>query len=288
MINRRKFIGLTGALGSGLLLQRAAGALLEKRAHPFGLQLYTLRDVLPQDPKGILRQVAAAGYTQVESFEGSQGMFWGMTPTGIKSFLSGLGMDLVSSHCTIDEDFERKAAQAAEAGMRYLICPWLGPQKKIDDFKHHAARFNECGSICRREGLRFAYHNHDYGFVPLEGQLPQDVLLHETDKELVDFEMDLYWVVTAGQDPVAWLNRYPGRFRLCHVKDRSKDAPPTQREAFVNLGQGRIDFPKILKTAKKQVQYYFVEQEAYPGTTPVEAMRADGAYMKKLMAHEKL
>jgi sugar phosphate isomerase/epimerase len=105
-------------------------------------------------------------------------------------------------------------------------------------------------------------------------------MMQNTDKNLVDFEMDIYWVVTAGQDPIAWIDKYPGRFKLSHIKDR-KNVPLSDKEASVNLGTGHIDFKKILKDAKqKGMNYFIVEQEKYEGTTPLEAAKADAAYMK--------
>jgi sugar phosphate isomerase/epimerase len=190
-------------------------------------------------------------------------------------------MKMISSHCNINQDFERKAAEAAEIGMQYLLCAYLGPQKTIDDFKKFAETFNQRGEVCRKNGIKFGYHNHDYGFVQLEGQYPQDVLMQNTDKGLVDFEMDIYWVVTAGQDPIAWFNKYPDRFKLCHVKDRKKGAPLSDRDASVILGTGDIDFNKILKEADaKGMKYYIVEQEAYENTTPLDAAKADAEYLK--------
>ena len=103
---------------------------------------------------------------------------------------------------------------------------------------------------CAKENLRFAYHNHGYSFELLEGQYPQDVMMQETNPETVDFEMDIYWVVVPEQDPEAWLKKYPNRWKLVHVKDRDKLAPKTEADASVDLGTGKIDFKKILKTAK--------------------------------------
>jgi len=263
----------TGAGGT------AAGAALTA----FGLQLYTLRDDFPKDPKGILKQVAEMGYTQVEGYEGPQGLFWGMSNTEFKKYTDDLGIRMVASHCNIDKDFEKKAAEAAAIGMQYLMCPWKGPQKSIDDFKRFATEFNQKGEICKKAGLRFAYHNHDYSFKTLDGQIPQEVMMQNTDPSLVDFEMDIYWVVAAGADPEAWLTKYPNRFRSCHIKDRSKTPVEDNGKNSCNLGTGTIDFPKILKTAKQNgMQYYIVEQEAYPTGTPLEAVKADAAYMKTL------
>lgn len=253
-----------------------------KNLDNFGLQLYTLRDDMPKDPKGILRQVASYGYTQIESYEhGEQGMFWGMTPPEFKTYLDSLGMKAVSSHCDINKDFERKVDQAASVGMKYLICPWLGPQKDLDAYRKAAEEFNKRGELCKKAGLRFAYHNHDYSFLPVEGQLPQDVMMQNTDSGLVDYEMDIYWVVTAGQDPVSWFNKYPNRFTLSHVKDRRRGASASDKDASTVLGQGSIDFPKLLREASgKGMEYFIVEQERYDGTTPLEAAKANAEYMK--------
>src|ERR1700716_1214613 len=113
----------------------------------FGLQLYTLRDDMPKDPKGILKQVASFGYKQIEGFEGPLGIWWGMTHTDLKKYVDDLGLNFISSHCDTHKDFEKKAAQAGEIGMKYLIAPWVGPQKKIDDFKKIADDFNRLGEI---------------------------------------------------------------------------------------------------------------------------------------------
>ncbi|HEY8893442.1 MAG TPA: sugar phosphate isomerase/epimerase [Niastella sp.] len=288
MHNRRSFLKATGTLASGLLIGRSAfsmddfstsGSSIKK----FGLQLYSLRTDLPKDPKGVLKQVAAFGYKQVESYEGKDGMFWGMTNKEFKKYMDELGMTIVSSHCNINSDFETKAAQAGEIGMKYLICPSLGgANKSIDDFKRAVDKFNACGDICKKNGLRFAYHNHGYSFEQMDGQLPQDILMQGTNKDTVDFEMDIYWVVTAGADPIAWFEKYPGRWKLCHVKDRRKGAEPKDHDASIDLGAGNIDFKKILKAGKsKGLEYFIVEQERYDNSTPLKSAEVDAAYMKK-------
>jgi sugar phosphate isomerase/epimerase len=249
----------------------------------FGLQLYTLRDDLPKDPAGLLKQVAAFGYKEIESYEGEQGMFWGMGHTGFKKYMDDLGMVIVSSHCDIRTNFEKKAGQAGEIGMKYLIVPGIGPQKTADEYKKFAERFNACGEICKKNNLRFAYHNHGYTFVQTEGQMPQDILMQNTDPGLVDFEMDIYWVVTAGADPEAWMNKYPGRFRLCHVKDRLKTAPAGEADASCDLGTGSIDFSRVLHTAVKNgMRHFILEQERYDKSTPIQSAGAGAAYLKKL------
>lgn len=291
---RREFLRMTGGLALGAMLVQAGCTTMkstptdvamlpgENYLKDFGLQLWSIRDDMAKDPTGVLKQLAAYGYKQIESFEGGKGMFWGMTNTEFKKQMDDLGMKIVASHCDINTNFEKKAAEAAEIGMKYLICPWLGPQKSIDDFKKAAEKFNKCGETCKKEGIMFAYHNHDYSFKPVDGQVPQVVMMNETDPALVDFEMDIYWVVAAGEDPEKWFKENKNRFRLCHVKDRSKTPGPDNGKNSVDLGTGSIDFKKILKTAiDNGMKYFIVEQEAYPNGTPMEAAKVDAAYMKK-------
>ncbi|MDQ3682553.1 MAG: sugar phosphate isomerase/epimerase [Bacteroidota bacterium] len=289
---RRDFIKLASTLASGVALSGVAAKLagcassnvISANNQDFGIQLYTLRDDMPKDPKGVLKQLASFGYKQIESYEHDKlGMFWGMKNTEFKKYMDDLGMKLVSSHTDIDKDFEQKAADAAAIGMNYLICPWLGPQKSLDDYKKAAQKFNERGAVCKKNGIGFAYHNHDYSFKPLEGQLPQDLLMKETDQALVDYEMDIYWVVTAGQDPVQWINKYPKRFKLFHIKDRIKNTLSTETNASTTVGTGSIDFPSIIKQANKEgKKFYIVEQERYDGTTPLKAAETGATYMKAL------
>ncbi len=292
--NRRDFLKIGGNLAAAIALGPMACKLMPKKDEKtddtpkgfetFGLQLYTLRQDMPKDPKGVLQQVSSYGYKQIESYEGGQGMFWGMSNTDFKKYMDDLGMAIVASHCDMNTNFEKKAEEAAAIGMKYLICPWLGPQKSLDDFKRYAETFNQKGEICKKNGIRFAYHNHDYTFKELEGQLPQDVLMNSTDASLVDFEMDIYWVVTGGHDAEAWFKKYKNRFRLCHVKDRSKTPVENNGLNSVDLGTGVIDFAKVLKTAKENgMEYFIVEQEAYPNGTPLEAVKAGAEYMKKLV-----
>ena len=301
---RRDFLKTTSAAiaitaVTGKLLGCKSSSMLgssETTLKEFGLQLYTLRDVMPADPKGVLKQVAAMGYKQIESYNHKElGIFWGMSNIEFKKYLDQIGLTIVSSHYKPDNNFEKIAAEAAQIGIEYLIYPYEGtpfnknaPEyatmpKTIDDFKKLATDFNRYGETCRKNGLRFAYHNHDYTFSFLEDQIPQDILITNTDKVLVDYEMDVYWVVTAGQDPVTWLRKYPNRFRLGHIKDRKKNTPISEREVSVNVGEGSIDFKKVLNVAKNNgMKYFIVEQEKYEGTTPLAAAKADAEYIKKL------
>ncbi|MEN9381769.1 MAG: hypothetical protein RI940_650 [Bacteroidota bacterium] len=249
---------------------------------PFGIQLWTVKQALYKDTMGVLKQLAAAGYKKIEGFEGDKGLFWGMKHTELKKVMDDLGMNLVSSHCEIADNFERKAAQAGEIGMKYLICPHKGAQPSIDNYKKFAEEFNKCGEIAKKHGLRFAYHNHDYSFVPMNGVVPQDVMMKNTDAKIVDFEMDLYWTSVAGVDPLAYMDKFPNRFKLVHVKDLVKVNSPEGHESCV-IGKGTIDYKTLLpQVAKRGVQHMIVEQEAYTGTNELDAAKDDAAYVKTL------
>ena len=290
IIKRRNFLKTAAvgmaitAVSGGLVSCFSRNGTSSGKLKSFGIQLYTLRDVIGKDPRGVLKQLADMGYKEIESYEGEKGMFWGMKNTDFKKYMDDLGMTIVSSHCALDKNFEGKADEAGEIGMSWLIDPWIGPQKKMDVFRKKADEFNRAGEICKKVGLRYGYHNHAYSFEPLEGALPQDILMQNTDPELVDFEMDIYWVYTAGADPVKWLERYPNRFRLCHIKDRKKDAPEGDGDESCVAGQGQIDFAKILKVAKKQgMLHYLVEQERYDNMTSLKAAELNADYLKKLV-----
>ena len=283
--NRKEFLNLTGSVAGAIALSKYANDFLINNGQAgiktFGLQLYTLRDDMLKDPRYVLKQIAGFGYQQVESYEGPKGMFWGMSNKEFKTCMDELNMIIISSHCDINKDFEKKVDEAAAIGMKYLIYNWPDKKEPMDEYRRLADSFNKCGEICRKAGLRFANHNYDKSFEMLDSEFPQDVLMQNTDPALVDYQMDIYWVVSGGADPISWLKKYPNRFRLCHIKDRIKDA--TERDASCTLGEGSIDFSNILKIAKKNgMQYYFVEQERYDGTTPVKAVETDAEYMKKL------
>ena len=279
-LGRRQFMKLGTALaGSALLGNRL---LADDGHYPFGIQLFTVRQDMQRDVDDVLTQLAGFGYHQIQSFEGARGMFWGRSPRAFREFINDLGMELVASHCNVNEGFERKAEQAAEAGMAYLVCPLIGPQQSLDGYRRWADEFNRFGEICRRAGLRFAYHNHAYTFGLQDGEYPQDVLMRNTDPSLVDYELDMYWVDVAGADIEQWLQKYPGRFVLGHVKDRMAGEVGEPANESVILGTGTIDYPHLLPAAHSAgMRYFLVEQEAYRGTTPMDSSRENARFMQQ-------
>ena len=280
-LTRAEFLK-TAALGLTLpLLSR-----FEAQAKPLknvGLQLYTLRDTIMKDPDGVLKQVAALGYKEVETFGFNEGKFFGKTPKDFKAYLSSLGMSTPSGHYMpnqLRKDWDKTVEAGAEAGQKYMVCAYIVPdeRKKADDYKKFAELFNQASETCHKAGIQFVYHNHDFEFQPLDGQLGYDIILKGTDPKLVKMELDLYWATMAGQDPVALFKKNPGRFPLVHMKDMAK----TEKREFAEVGTGSIDFQRIVDARKiGGIEHFFVEQDVCK-QPPIEAIAVSFKNMEKL------
>ena len=288
-MQRRNFLKQSGVLTAGAFALSQSELLAHapaKNIGPFGVQLYSVRSLIPKDPKGVMTELAGMGYRQFESYSGPQGFLWGMEPKEIKSFLDGLGVKMVSTHFNYKgevakpEALKKSIEMAHDAGLTYLLCPYIGPQKTWDEWKKIADQFNMVGEEVSKAGLKFGYHNHDYSFRPLDGKIPQEFLLANTDPKKVMFELDICWIDVAGADAVQHLKKYGKRYELCHVKDYTmKDGKAVQND----LGKGAVDFKNILHTAMtdSNIKYYIVEQEEYP-ESPMVSMKNDSEYMKTL------
>jgi sugar phosphate isomerase/epimerase len=288
MTTRRSFIKQSGllTLSAPLLKTGLFAAAQAKKLPAIGIQLYMVKEDMEKDPAGTMAQLGKMGYTQIESYGGNKGIFWGMSNKEFNDIAQSNGLTIISSHYAGDNDaFEKTAEQAAEIGMKYLIYPWKGPQKTIDAFKKIADEFNNYGAICQKNGINFAYHPHDYPYKPVDGQLPIDVLLARTDKEFVDFQMDFYYTVTEGQDPEAYIKKYKPRFKLCHMRDVLKERLPagSQEESACDLGQGIINYPHLLSTCLNNgMQYFFVEQSRFYRETPLQSAKFNLDYLKAI------
>ena len=243
------------ALAAALPLPRcASGRKLER----IGLQLYTVRAAMAQDVEGTLARVAEIGYREVE-FAG----YFDRAPAAVKTALGNAGLDAPATHVpyeTLTDGWDQVLATAAAIGHGAVLVAWIPREARpdLDGWKRVAELFNRAGERARATSLRFGYHNHDYEFAPVDGQVPYDVLLAATDPSLVTFEMDLYWTVKGGKDPLAYFATHPGRFPFVHVKDSG--GPPDHR--MVDLGRGTIDFAAIFaQRARAGIRHYFVEHD---------------------------
>jgi sugar phosphate isomerase/epimerase len=287
MTNRRAFIKNISLLGIATpFLNKRDLFTLNRKLPALGIQLYMIKEDMEKDTPGTLKQLGDMGYTQIESYGGNKGMFWGMSNKEFQKLANSYGLTLISSHYNDDAaEFEQQVEKAAEIGMKYLICPWKGPQKSIDNFKGFADEFNKNGEICKKHGIGFGYHPHDYPYKKIDGQLPIDVLLANTDRNLVDFQMDFYYTVTEGQDPEEYIKKYSHRFKLCHMRDVLKERLPkgSQEESACDLGQGIIDYPHLLSTGLDNgMKYFFVEQSRFYQESPLQSAKVNIDYLKRL------
>ena len=281
MINRRKFLkSAAGASFGGLWVARTGFGrnLAKNKMKAIGLQLYTVRNQMEKDFEDTLAKVASTGYKEVE-FAG----YFNRTPQQVKTVLSANGLTAPSAHVSLkalSDNWQKTIETAAAIGHRYLICAYLVPEerKSLDDYKRHADTFNRAGEACKKAGIQFGYHNHDFEFPALDGSVPFDLLLEKTDAKLVKIELDLYWTVKAKQDPLKYFASHPGRFPLLHVKDMDN----TPKQFFTEVGRGVIDFkPIFAQSGKAGVKHYFVEQDQCPGS-PLDSIKVSFDYLSKL------
>lgn len=291
MSSRRSFIKSASLFTAGAFIKPR---IFDKKNQYIGLQLYTVRDAMQKDPKGTLAKVAQIGYNSVEgaTYTGTEN-FYGMNPAAFSKVLKQNGLIMPSSHYRLGEekmngetpkgtmlnDWDRAVDDASAVGIKYMVCAYLSEQERggIDHYKKVAEDLNKAGERCKKSGIQLCYHNHDFEFQRQQSTLPYDILLNNTDKNLVKMEMDLYWVSKAGRDPIDLINQHPGRFPLFHVKDMDR----TPAKAFTEVGNGSIDFKRIFKQANKAgMKYFFVEQDKTPGN-PFDSITKSISYIKK-------
>jgi sugar phosphate isomerase/epimerase len=259
-VNRREFVQTMAAVGATTLFYRSPRSAPSARLDKVGLQLYTVRDKMKEDFEATLARVAEIGYKEVE-FAG----YFNHSPADVKAILDRHGLSAPSTHVAFESDDQWKAAldAAKTIGHEYIVMPWIPAERRktLDDWKNFAQVFNHAGQAASAAGIQFAYHNHDFEFPKLEGQVPYDVLLQSTDPKLVQLEIDLYWITKAGQDPLAYFARWPGRVPLVHVKDSL--GPPEHK--MVDVGQGKIDWKRIFaKKDQAGIKHAFVEHDQPP------------------------
>jgi sugar phosphate isomerase/epimerase len=263
--------------------------LLQAQDQFGGLALYTVRDEMAKDPAATLKAVADAGYAYVEAAGYSDGKFYGMTPEEFGNLLKEVGLKPISTHqggMTM-ENVDQMIADVKKAGFKYFVIPVPpmghfkieeGKMGMSDEIEFLTEVLNTVGKKCRNAGLELLYHNHNFEFVENEnGVVPIEYFLEHTDAENVNFEMDLYWVTQAGADPVAYFEKYPGRFKLWHVKDMDDEGK------FAPVGEGNIDFGRILKEkGTSGMKYYYVEQDRTWDEKPLDVIKVSHQGLKDI------
>lgn len=284
---RRNFLKQSAILTSGFAMTPSDLFLTQTK---IGLQLYTLRDDIAKDVKGVIGKVAAAGYKEVETFGLSKEQkFFGLSVKEFGQLLKANNLTTPSGHYMPSEmlfengngdDVKKLCDVGNTLGHKYIVIPYLeaGRRKSIDQYKALAERMNKAGEICKKANLQLAYHNHDFEFLEIDGQRGYDVFMNETDKGLLKLELDLYWVVRAGLNPVDLFKKQPGRFPMVHIKDMDK----VDRTKNTEIGNGSINFKKIMANAKLGgIKHYYVEHENNYAPDTIGSIQKSYAYIRK-------
>jgi len=274
MKNRRDFLKLSSALAAGALFQPQDLLALNKAKKPIGLQLYSLREDMREDPQNTLRMVASIGYKSLETASYADGKVYGMEPVFFRKYIEDLGMRLRSAHVGGPRNYEPSQKQEAldwwkkaiadhkAMGAKYIIKPSMPIPTSLSELNYWIDYYNSIGEIAKKSGMMFGFHNHAREFEAIEGHIMMDHMIEMTDPKLVCFELDVYWSQKGGQDPVEYLERYAGRFPLLHIKDEEEIG-----------ASGTLDFEGIFKAAYKQgMKDYFVEVERY-NFEPLESVQ---------------
>jgi len=264
-MKRRHFIQNLSLGVAGLYMSPLLADQFKKKS--LNVQLYTDRDAVSKNLEGTLERLAGLGYKNIELY-GYNGTFFGKTASEFKTILGNTGIKVLSSHHTtgiamkgkgtFSDGWDKAVEDIHAIGAEYMVCAFLFPNERTPEiYKSLPAMFEKAATATKTAGIQFAYHNHDFEFEKLGDTLVYDFLLNNTPADLVKMEMDLYWISKAGQDPVQYFEKYPGRFHLWHVKDMEAGT-----KAITEVGNGTIDFDRIFKARKKAgLKYWFVEQD---------------------------
>ena len=277
MQSRRDFLLRSTAFTAGSLLLPSF-TYAPNKSQNFGVQLYSFRNEMAKDAITTLKQIASLGFKEIETARSQKGHYYGLGPAEMKSVCNDLDMNLKSGHVHLDDKWQQTMEEAVESGQEYLICSSMPSEgQNVDNYKKVAEEFNKAGEACQKLGLKFGYHNHEYEFETENNQVLYDVLLSNTEADLVYMELDLGWVVVAGKDPLDYFKKYPGRFPLWHLKDMDMN-----KKESTEFGKGGLDIPSMMAHKKASgVKHIFIEQEEY-ASNPLESMKHNMAYLKNL------
>ena len=288
-MKRREFVINSTVMGLGSLAVAKCRAQDMTGLKDIGLQLYTVRDEMEKDPIATLKTIAEIGYSHVENAGYYEGKFYKMEASEFKKVLEDLGLKMYSGHTmtgahnplqmrTMTNGWEMACEDAAYLGQKHIVCAYLidKERKDIDDYKRLAELFNKSGEIAKSFGLNFAFHNHDFEFIKMGDTVPYDIFMEETDPNLVNYELDLYWTRKAGVEALDYFEKYPGRFKLWHVKDMEEG----EEKRFAEVGQGVIDWKKYFaKATQSGMQHFYVEQDMCYNHKPLESVKISHKYL---------
>jgi sugar phosphate isomerase/epimerase len=283
MNKRRDFLKISGAFALGTILrpnELLAGSPAKKM--PIGLQLYSLRADMKEDPQNTLRLVSSIGYRSLETANYADGKVYDMEPVFFRRYIEDLGMKLKSAHIGGPRDYDpakkdealdwwkKAVADHKKMGAKYIIKPSMPIPKTLDELKVWCDYYNAIGEVAKKSGMMFGFHNHAREFENIEGKMMMDFMIENTDPKLVCYELDVYWAQKGGQDPVDFLQKYPGRFPVLHIKDEEEIG-----------ASGTLDFKAIFEAAYAQgMKDYFVEVERY-NFEPIESVKQSFDYLNK-------
>ncbi|HEX8711606.1 MAG TPA: sugar phosphate isomerase/epimerase [Terracidiphilus sp.] len=283
MLTRREFVGSAAASLAAAALAPAAFA--KAAEPPIGVQLYTVRDVLPKDVAGTLAAIRKIGYQNVETYVAE----YKMSAKELRTAILNAGLAVPSGHFGYN-DFESRFDYAKELGLECIVCSMIPETvaNSADGYKRGAEQYNKWGEQAKKMGMRFGFHNHDVEFKKYGNVTGFDVLMKYTDPALVEWQMDCYWVAQAGHDPVAMLQRYGHRMQSLHLKDRKPNVPTSfttgaSAAHFTEVGRGTLNWKAIFRLAvENHIPYMFVEQDQTE-LPPLKSLRISYTNIEKLL-----
>jgi sugar phosphate isomerase/epimerase len=296
--SRRNFIkkGALALVSASVLSTRLFGSIGKEQL--LGLQLYCVRDDMKDDPLGTLKLLAEIGYKNVEHANYVDRKFYGYTAKEFKKILSDLGMKMPSGHTVFGKEhwdnnkkeftdkWKYTVEDAGEVGQQFVISPWLDAtlRSTYDDLLKQMEIFNKNGELCKKLGMKFGYHNHDFEFSQkLNNLTVYDIMLKNTDPNLVMQQLDTGNLYNGGAKAIDIVKAYPGRFESMHVKDEILSAGGHEKYESTILGAGIVDLKNVIDLGRKSggTKHFIIEQEAYQGKKPIDCVREDLAIMKK-------
>ena len=296
--SRRDFLkkSALALAGTTVFLNKHCGT--KSRNELTGVQLYSVRDEMRTDPQGTLKQLAGIGYKNVEHANYVKRKFYGYSPTEFKKVLDDLGLKMPSGHTVMakqhwdpskndfTDDWKYTVEDAAVLGQQFVISPWLDEslRKNYDDLKRYMEVFNKSGELCKKSGMKFGYHNHDFEFSQsLNNMKVYDIILQNTDPNLVIQQLDIGNMYNGGAKALDVMKQYPGRFISMHVKDEIPSTGSGEKFESTGLGKGIVPVKEVLDLGRKSggTIHFIIEQESYQGKTPIECVKEDLEIMKK-------